>query len=112
MRKFERRPEGFTAMQQCFNCGVVNGMPVGTADPEEIQCQHAFHWDEWCDNLECHGCGIKIEGLAVACLRVMGKQEFTKKHDELVKSLNDVRSENTELLAENARLRRKVDGPR
>jgi hypothetical protein len=112
--RWMKKPEGNCVLVKCADsrCNHTTVIQLGECDPQEARCTHNFAWDDWCDKLECRNCGLWIDGMMVPMLRVMGRQEFTKKHDELVKSLNDAKSELTTVLSENARLRRRLDGAR
>lgn len=90
-------------------CGASIVVQVGTADPNELRCTHHFMWGEWVEHLECNNCGLSIDGRLVRMLQVMGKKEFTRKHEVLVAQMTALKSENTELLAENARFRRRLE---
>lgn len=109
--KFTKRPDGDIWMveMECHCGGSVRRVSVGTASPEERQCEHNFYLDAWDDKTHCINCGLEIDGQNLRQLRIKSMHEQAKEHERVIGECMAFKQENTELLAENARLRRRLD---
>lgn len=92
----------------CTTCHTTTRVAVGKCDPDQLKCVHHFHLDVERDGIAC-ACGLFVSG---ATLRAPGQPMvggFTAGRRRPSDEFGFLKTENTTVLAENARLRRRIE---
>lgn len=88
----------------CTGCGRADKYPVGELDPTELRCCHSFVFNFArgpSGTFDCVNCPLSIP--------VRAMMHYDRERSRMADAATVVRDENTQLLAENARLRRQVE---
>lgn len=108
-QKPDKSHGGYTVLVPCDKVpGGHHYQAVGIPDPEELICGHTFVNQKHSDGLVCTNpkCGMILSGTMIDAL---GPNRYDRERNRLADECGKLKSDNDELLRENAMLRRKVE---
>lgn len=96
----------------CANCGHSNVYPLGEMDPKESTCTHRFRFAPELGRmgaLICTTCPLRIDREDLDRLNIDPDKRYSREGNALADELTVMLRENRDVMAENARLRRRLE---
>jgi hypothetical protein len=105
----DERPMHSIAVPCGQDTRLTHYWPIGTTDPAQYRCGHAFEICLDKDGIHCRACDLFISGECLSMLKWMAGHRYSQKGQRLAEDNTRLAEENRDVLADNARLRRKLE---